>query len=167
MFDHDVYAERVHKFPDMRFIKAARSVAHASPDPDTKVGAVLIGRSGKFIEAAANDLPLGLSVDDVPELVRPVKYDWLSHAEKAVIARAAAQGRSTSGGTIYVNLFPCAGCAKAIIDAGIRRIVTIRPNFENDRYGPSWKVSEEMFRKLRVEVVFADFGEGLIAEDLR
>jgi dCMP deaminase len=45
-----------------------------------------------------------------------------THAEAALIAQAARDGRATAGGEIYVTDFPCPPCAKLIAGAGIKRL---------------------------------------------
>lgn len=45
------------------------------------------------------------------------------HAEAALIARAAREGRSTEGAVMYVTDFPCPPCAKLIAGAGISRLI--------------------------------------------
>ncbi len=44
------------------------------------------------------------------------------HAEAWAIARAAKQGISTEGADIYVTTFPCPSCARALVEAGFKRV---------------------------------------------
>lgn len=44
------------------------------------------------------------------------------HAEAWAIARAAKQGIKTDGADIYVTTFPCPSCARALVEAGIKRV---------------------------------------------
>lgn len=89
----------------------------------TKVGAVLVGQNNEVLLTGFNGPPIG--VQDLPERrdTRPEKYLWVAHAEANLIAFAARQGIRTEGLTVYVSHHPCAGCAKALIQAGIIRIV--------------------------------------------
>lgn len=45
-----------------------------------------------------------------------------THAEAALIADAAREGRVTAGATMYVTDFPCPPCAKLIAGAGVKRL---------------------------------------------
>ena len=45
------------------------------------------------------------------------------HAEQNAIADAARRGVSVAGATAYISHFPCINCAKALINAGITRLV--------------------------------------------
>ncbi len=46
-----------------------------------------------------------------------------NHAEMNAIAQAARHGISIDGATAYVTNMPCTTCAKALLAAGIKRIV--------------------------------------------
>jgi dCMP deaminase len=46
-----------------------------------------------------------------------------SHAELNAIANAARFGVALDGSTLYCHMTPCYTCAKAIINAGIKRVV--------------------------------------------
>lgn len=89
----------------------------------TKVGAVLVGQNNEVLLTGFNGPPIG--VQDLPERreKRPEKYLWVSHAEANLIAFAARQGIRTEGCTVYVTHCPCSGCAKALIQAGIKKVV--------------------------------------------
>lgn len=99
----------------------AEHAAQKSKD-STKVGAVLIGLKREVRLTAFNGPPAG--VRDVPaRFERPQKYLFASHAEANLIAFAAREGIRTEGCAIYTTHHPCAGCAKAIIQAGIQCVV--------------------------------------------
>ena len=46
------------------------------------------------------------------------------HAEQNAIIQAAKHGQDIEGGTIYCTHSPCIICAKMMINAGIKKIVT-------------------------------------------
>ena len=58
--------------------------------------------------------------------------------------------RSVSGCTIYVSLFPCNECAKAIIQSGIKRIV-----YESDKYADTETTiaSKKMLQAAGIELL--------------
>jgi dCMP deaminase len=68
------------------------------------------------------------------------KYPFVCHAELNAILNC---NTDLHGCTLYVTLFPCNECAKAIIQSGIRRVVYL----ENKYAGTdSITASEMMFR---------------------
>jgi dCMP deaminase len=99
----------------------ATQAAKKSKD-STKVGAALIAPDGKTcLLPAFNGPPIG--VEDLPErFERPAKYLFASHAEQNLISFAARHGIRTDGCHVYVTHFPCAGCSRSLIQAGIRKV---------------------------------------------
>lgn len=91
-----------------------------SHDPDTQNGAVLVTNAGTIY--AANCVPPGVARPE-HRLERPFKYDFIEHAERAAIYKAAAVGAATGGATLYCPWFACTDCARAIIASGIREVV--------------------------------------------
>lgn len=105
---------------------AFNTAADHSDDFDTQNGAVLVPQVG-FGVAAANCLPRNIAASPA-RLLRPEKYRWIEHAERAAIYAAARTGTKTDKAVLYVCWFACADCARAIIEAGIREVVGhVRP----------------------------------------
>jgi dCMP deaminase len=104
-----------------KYLKMAYKTAKSSPDPSTQNGAVLVTPSNKIL-AACNDFPNGV-VRKNSRLRRPLKYDYIEHAERNVLYEAARIGLATKGSVLYVPWFACADCARAIIQSGISRII--------------------------------------------
>lgn len=103
------------------FMGFATHAATKSKD-DTKVGAVLVGPDGEVRLTGYNGPPRG--VRDLPERrVRPAKYTFVSHAEANIVAFAAREGIRTSGCTVYVTHACCCDCMKALIQAGVSRVI--------------------------------------------
>lgn len=103
------------------FMGFAEHAATRSKDA-TKVGAILVGPGGEVRLTGFNGPPKGVA--DLPErFERPAKYSWVSHAETNLINFAAREGIRTSGCTVYTTHASCAGCARAMIQAGIRRVI--------------------------------------------
>lgn len=122
-----------------------------SKDPNTQVGAVIVDENNRVISIGYNGFPSGVSDDEFPwgreGGVLDTKYAFVVHAELNAILNSQ---RSVRGCTIYVSLFPCNECAKAIIQSGIRRIV-----YESDKYdGVDTNIaSKRMLRAAGVELV--------------
>lgn len=107
-----------------RFLKLAQHISQWSKDPSTKCGAVIVGPLRQKVAYGYNGFPIG--VDDMPQRYnnREVKYDLVVHAELNAILNAQF---GLSGSTLYVYpLVPCTECAKAIIQSGIKRVVSIK-----------------------------------------
>jgi deoxycytidylate deaminase len=110
------------KFTDVDFIRAAYLYGGAhSDDKSTQNGAILV-RDGGIIAYGANRFPPGVEVSD-ERLERLLKYSFMEHAERDVILDAVNRGISTKGTTMYVPWFACADCGRAIIRAGVSKVI--------------------------------------------
>jgi dCMP deaminase len=115
---------------DRRFLLLCEEVREHSHDPDRKVGAVIIDGAGQKLAVGANapPPPLGLTAAGSHEAIAHDpnwKYFMLEHAERNAIFAAYNQGKSLVGATMYGTLFPCADCARAIVAAGLSRVVVL------------------------------------------
>lgn len=112
---------------DEYFMAVAQIVRARSKDPHTKVGACIV-RENRIISTGYNGFPNGCSDEKYPwgkENPNPLmnKYFYVTHAELNAILNAR---QSVEGCTLYVTLFPCNECAKAIIQSGIKHIIYMR-----------------------------------------
>ncbi len=117
---------------DEYFMGVAMLAARRSKDPSTQVGACIVSQDNIIISTGYNGMPKGCS-DDTFSWAREgedTKYPYVVHAELNAILNAS--GRDLRGSKLYVALFPCNECAKAIIQSGIREIV-----FLSDKYKDS------------------------------
>ena len=119
---------------------AYRSAAALSDDPSTFNGAVLVTANGAQAITGANHFPKGV-LKKPERLERPKKYAFMEHAERDVILKAAREGICTEGATLYVPWYACADCARAIIGAGIIRVVGHKQMF--DKTPERWRASIE------------------------
>ena len=105
----------------LRFLVLAKHIAEWSKDPSTGVGAVAVHPdSREVLTTGYNGLPRG--VHDRPErMERPAKYLWTAHAEANLVAHAAR--KVLDGSTVFVSHFCCSGCAKLLINAGVKQVV--------------------------------------------
>lgn len=136
---------------DEYFMGVALLAAKRSKDPNTQVGACIVNSNNKIMSVGYNGFPLGCSDDDFPweraaENEYDTKYPYVCHAELNAILNNA--GAPLNGCTVYVALFPCNECAKAIIQCGIKRVVYL-----SDKYnGTSGNLaSKRMFDAAGVE----------------
>ena len=114
---------------DEYFMGVALLAAHRSKDPSTQVGACIVSPEKIIISTGYNGLPNGCSDDEYPweREGEQTKYPYVVHAELNAILNAG--GRVLRGATLYVALFPCNECAKAIIQSGIREIVYLSDKY--------------------------------------
>ncbi|MBR5207487.1 MAG: dCMP deaminase family protein [Erysipelotrichaceae bacterium] len=139
---------------DEYFMGLAHLSALRSKDPITQVGACIVDGNNKVVSIGYNGFPMGCSDDEFPwgreGGMLESKYAFVVHAELNAILNSP---RSLAGCTLYVSLFPCNECAKAIIQSGIRKVV-----YECDKYAKEDNViaSKKMLRAAGVELVQLD-----------
>ena len=128
---------------DEYFMGVAMLSAMRSKDPNTQVGACIVSEEHKILSMGYNGFPLGCSDDEFPwnREGEDNKYFDTTHSELNAILNY--RGGSLEGATIYVTLFPCNECAKAIIQSGIREVV-----YDDDKYADTAMViaSKKMLR---------------------
>ena len=137
---------------DEYFMGVAHLSGMRSKDPNTQVGACIVSRKNKILSMGYNGLPSGCSDEEFPwaregeEL--ETKYPFVTHSELNAILNY--RGGSLEGTKLYVSLFPCNECAKAIIQAGIKTVV-----YDSDKYAgtPSNVASKKMFDAAGVEYI--------------
>jgi dCMP deaminase len=137
---------------DKRFLELAQYVSTWSKDPSTKIGTVIADNDHVVRAMGYNGLCRGMN-DDVPERnERPLKYKWYEHGERNAIYNAARTGTPLEGCTIYLLSLACADCARAIIQAGIKKVVTTPPEYDNPRWGPDLKIAKEMLDEAGIPI---------------
>ncbi len=135
---------------DEYFMGIALLSAERSKDPSTQVGACIVSEDNKILSIGYNGAPIGYS-DDKMSWAREgefldTKYPYVVHAELNAILNYT--GSTLKGSRIYVALFPCNECAKAIIQSGIKEVIYL-----SDKYADSdnTKASKKMFDECRVK----------------
>ena len=110
---------------DEYFMGVAILAGMRSKDPSTQVGACIVDSDNKILSQGYNGLPRGCSDDEFPWSregdMLETKYPYVVHAELNAILNS--RGSNLVGTKIYVALFPCNECAKAIIQSGIKEVV--------------------------------------------
>ncbi len=135
---------------DEYFMGVALLSAGRSKDNNTQVGACIVSDENKVLSVGYNGMPTGCSDDDMPwdreGDTLSTKYPFVCHAElNAILNRITG---SLKGSKIYVSLFPCNECAKAIIQSGIKEVI-----YMEDKYADSdsVKASKIMFEMAGVK----------------
>lgn len=116
---------------DQYFMGVAMLSAQRSKDPNTQVGACIVSKDNKILSLGYNGAPNGYDDDHMPwnrdgDFINS-KYAYVCHAELNAILNN--KGSILEGSRIYVDLFPCNECAKAIIQSGIKEII-----YRSDKY---------------------------------
>ena len=138
---------------DIRFMEMANLVASWSKDTNTKVGAVIIDKDKIVLSMGYNGFPRGCDDSIESRFEKPTKYLFTEHAERNCIYHAARHGVSLRNCTLYVTLFPCADCTRAVIQSGITKVVGPTPDVDHHKWGESFKASLVMMEEAGVEVV--------------
>ena len=138
---------------DEYFMAVAKLAGMRSKDPNSQVSSCIVSQDNKILSIGYNGLPVGCSDDEFPwarEGDDPLqtKYAYVAHSELNAILNY--RGGSLEGAKIYVSLFPCNECAKAIIQSGIRTVI-----YDSDKYDgtPMVTASKMLLRAAGVELV--------------
>ena len=117
---------------DEYFMGIAMLAARRSKDPNTQVGACIVSPENIIISTGYNGMPKGCSDDEYPweREGEQTKYPYVVHAELNAVLNA--NGRDLRGSKLYVALFPCNECAKAIIQSGVKEVYYL-----SDKYADS------------------------------
>ena len=150
---------------DEYFMGVAMLSGMRSKDPNTQVGACIVSHDNKILSMGYNGFPTGCSDDEFPWTREgdPLdnKYLYSTHSELNAILNY--RGGSLEGAKLYVSLFPCNECAKAIIQSGIREVVYMSDKYcgaDNntaskkmfDMVGVKYRQYEMTGRKLEIEL---------------
>lgn len=108
---------------DEYFLKLAMLASERSTCPRMHVGCVLV--KDKFVLATGynGSLPGLPHCDDVGCLIVDNHCVRTNHAEINALTQAATHGVNLKGSTAYITNMSCTTCAKALIAAGIKRVV--------------------------------------------
>ncbi|MBQ8085182.1 MAG: dCMP deaminase family protein [Lachnospiraceae bacterium] len=122
---------------DQYFMSVARISAERSKDPNTCVGACLVGVDNRIISTGYNGFPRGCSDDEYPwdreaESELGTKYMYCVHAELNAILNGT--GRDMKNARLYTTLFPCNECAKAIIQVGISEVIYLENKYAKEGF---------------------------------
>ena len=121
-------------FMDITFQVAKRGTCDRA-----RVGAIIV-RDRRILTTGYNGSPAGLPhCDEIGHLMIAGHCMRTLHAEQNAIIQAALHGVSTKGSTCYVTHLPCINCTKALINAGIVRIV----------YGDAYRQDENALNFLK------------------
>ena len=120
---------------DEYFMSIALLSSLRSKDGNTKVGACIVSDDHKVLSLGYNGMPLGVSDEEIPwagskenKPYLETKYPYVCHAELNAILNS---NHNLKGSTLYVTLFPCNECTKAVIQAGIKTVVYLSDKYHD------------------------------------
>lgn len=134
---------------DEYFMGIAHLAAERSKDPNTQVGACIVNPEHKIVSVGYNGMPTGVADAEMPWArdgdLLDTKYPYVCHAELNAVLNSVA---NLKGCTLYVTLFPCNECAKALIQAGIKTVI-----YADNKYADTdgIKASQLMLKKCGVK----------------
>lgn len=149
---------------DEYFMGIATLSSMRSKDPNTRVGACIVNNEKKIISVGYNGMPTGCSDDIMPwdreGDFENTKYAYVCHAELNAILNCTA---SLKNATLYVTLFPCNECAKAIIQSGIKKVIFLDNKYKGtsennasvrlfDTAGIEYKQFSKTGRKIEIDL---------------
>lgn len=118
---------------DEYFMGVALLSSYRSKDPSTKVGACIVDQHNKIVGVGYNGFPIGCDDELLPwdreGAFLDTKYPYVCHAELNAILNSNFNLRDCR---IYVALFPCNECAKAIIQSGIKEVIYLEDKYKNE-----------------------------------
>ena len=131
---------------DEYFMCIAKLSAARSKDPNTQVGACIVGSDNRVLSTGYNGAPNHFDDDLFPWNREgdpmDTKYMYVCHAEANAIDNFRGNKREFEGAKIYVDLFPCNECAKRIIQSGIKEVIYLSDKYKDS---DSTKASKLMF----------------------
>lgn len=135
---------------DEYFMGIALLSAERSKDPSSKVGAAIV-RDKRVLSLGYNGMPRGCEDKDMPwgkGSADPLKnkYPYVVHAELNAILNA---NKDITGSTLYVTMFPCNECAKAVIQSGIKEVIYLENKHDGE---DSVKASRFLLEKAGIKV---------------
>ena len=129
---------------DKRYLNLAKLAASWSKDPSTKCGAVIVNSDNHIVSIGFNGFPQGVEDREKRLADRNIKYHMIVHAERNALIFA---NRSVRGCTVYTWPFQaCAECTAMMIQAGIKRHVSVRST--NERWANSWDFAITMMQEV-------------------
>lgn len=105
------------------YMDIAEVIAQRSHDAETKVGAILVNnKSGAILSTGYNGFVRGVRDSELPN-TRPLKYEYILHAEQNLITNAARHGISMEDCMVVCTMSPCKLCMRMLVNSGITKVV--------------------------------------------
>ncbi len=137
------------------------AISLKSKDNSNKVGCVIVGDNYEILSTGFNGFPIDVEEKE-NRFERPLKYFYTEHAERNAIYLAARRGTPLTNSRIYLKWFPCAECARAIIQSGIKEIFIDGKSYNPDVISERDKRWEESFTQAKLMLLEANISIKII-----
>jgi len=137
----------------LELMRAAYKAAEHSNDDSTQNGAVML--IGDTFITECNHYPEKVKI--TPErLARPLKYEFIEHAERGIIYKAAKFGLPTDQQTMIVPWAACSNCARAIVQSGVKKIIVHQECMDKtpDRWKESIDIAMQIMHESEIEIEY-------------
>jgi dCMP deaminase len=108
---------------DEYFLKLAMLASERATCPRMHCGCVLVTNKNVIATGYNGSIPGDEHCEDAGCLIVDSHCVRTVHAEMNALVQAAKRGHAVEGSTAYVTNMPCTTCAKALIAAGVKRVV--------------------------------------------
>jgi dCMP deaminase len=137
---------------DNKFIGLAKHISEWSKDTNRKNGAVIVDTDNNVLSLGYNGLPRGCDDSIESRYEQPTKYFYFEHAERNSIYHAARNGVVIKNAKMYMTMFCCSDCARAIIQSGITEIIAPQPDLTHPKWGEHFQSAIEMLKEANVKI---------------
>lgn len=142
--------------PVKDWLRTCYDEATRSPDPSTQLGSMIISRKGQpFVTTLSHNGPVKGWDATWEDWERPRKYLIGEHAERRAIYKAAGFGLPTQGAALVCTWAACVECARAIVEAGITKLIRHYPPLDDatERWLESVTLGDEILKAGGVQIV--------------
>ena len=129
---------------DEYFLKLAMLASERATCPRMHCGCVLVTHKNVIATGYNGSIPGDDHCEDVGCLIVDNHCVRTVHAEMNALVQAAKRGHAVEGATAYITNMPCTSCAKALISAGVKRVVVFSHYHDT--------MAEEFFAKAKVVI---------------
>ena len=129
---------------DEYFLKLAMLASERATCPRMHCGCVLVKNKNVIATGYNGSIPGDEHCENVGCLIVDNHCVRTVHAEMNALVQAAKRGNAIDGATAYVTNMPCTTCAKALIAAGIKRVVVFSDYHDT--------LATEFFKKAKVTI---------------
>lgn len=145
----------------IKYFKLAKFQANLfSKDQSKKVGALFLAPGSlQILSQGYNGMSRGINETLIERWERPVKYKFVEHAERNAIYNACRHGTPLKDSICIVTMFCCSDCARALIQVGIKTLITVPPDYNNERWGEDFEYSMIMFNEVNIDIIFLEEDE--------
>jgi len=142
---------------DRHFLELALKHSELARDPETRVGAVIVGPDGEVRSMGYNRFPDGIEESAERLNDRELKLSLMVHAELVAVVNAARVGLPLQGCTLYFAQtddtgivwggVPCARCTEHLLMTGITEVISYPAKHAPSKWHRDWAFARERFRE--------------------